>query len=76
VLDAPVLTSNQKVIFQQVLEYFREVRRRDMRNAQPPLEFPATLASKERIFLMKACTELCLNVDASDGEPPAGVPRW
>jgi len=65
--DAVILTSNQKVIFQQLREFREESSRRTVRSALEPLYFPASLSPRERHFIKRICHELCLNTDITDG---------
>jgi len=62
-----ILTSNQKVIFEQLKEYFQESSQRTMRSPLDPLHFPTSLSGRERQFVLRVCEELCLSVDLGEG---------
>lgn len=62
-----VLTSNQKVIFQQLKVFHEESKRRSAKAPQEALHFPSSLSQKERSFIKRVAQELCLNVEMSEG---------
>jgi hypothetical protein len=66
--DNVILTSNQKVIFQQLKDFHEESRKRTIRSPLEPLYFPGSVSQKERQFIKRVCTEFCLNTDVYDGQ--------